>query len=434
MRRAARSRVLAVVGLALGLLGCYILGISPLPTDAPIAECFVTVRNPAATAELGAAVPEVSLFSRGEPFLDADGTPSRVFYVDAEANCPGDGTFGSLASVTAEWSRFANQRIGELAAAGDAEDPFGRFPGEWCQVAGTLRCEQTAERLSACPTQSFSIAGPELPVCPEPEPEVCLSIRCDGAEECSEIDFGEVGVGERLSRTVELANCGGAAASPVEVEVDGSIFPIAELADFAIPVGGSPQTSPNTCHPALDVVPLDPGETCSFRVDFEPEAAGEHRAQTAFPSNARPEPHRIGFSGRGLPGTLAFEDVSLARALADEDVICFDGPPEAGTGCTTPRVVRATNAGVGRVSVTSVRVEPAAPPVPPEAAAAIEAAPEVAEPLELVVGESLDLEVRLCDDVGDATEGRLVIDSDDPDQPTFVLRVGRRPTCPPGTD
>jgi hypothetical protein len=48
------------------------------PSDDPILECFVTVRNPLAEAAFGVdAVPEQTLSSRGGIFLDADGKVLR---------------------------------------------------------------------------------------------------------------------------------------------------------------------------------------------------------------------------------------------------------------------------------------------------------------------------------------------------------------------
>jgi hypothetical protein len=248
----------------------------------------------------------------------------------------------------------------------------------------------------------------------------CIEVRC-AATPCPEIDFGDLPVGETASAAVTVANCG---AVEARVQLDESVFPLAERADFAIPAAG------NGCRPRdadeavagrlLPPAATDPaGSACAFDVVFRPTEPGPHLGRKLFTSSAAAV-HRLDLRGNALGGSL--------RLGGPPDEICFAAA--AAAPCAPERAIVATNDGPGAVTVTDVRVEE----VEPGSGFELVAPPPL--PVTLRPGETLVILVRWCRATTLAPPGAtLIIDSDDPANPTFFRRLSTDlpAPCRPGT-
>src|SRR4051812_6327939 len=89
--------------------------------------------------------------------------------------------------------------------------------------------------------------------------------------------------------------------------------------------------------------PLDPGDTCTVGVAFDPSSFGDKTAQVSVPSDAPPGV-AVGLSGTGI-------QAQLARA---PDTLDFTQDVNAGPGA--PQVATITNAGTETVPISSVAI------------------------------------------------------------------------------
>ncbi len=438
MRRWSAAGVVALGGLTWLSQGGCVLDDVQFASNNPVIECFVTVRNHEAQAELGGLeVPEQSLASRTEPFL-GDGVPLKSYSLndDVEGDCADGWGFDSVEEAEADWRRFARQRIDEVEADAESGSIFNRFPGDWCEVEGTLECQVTDEPVGIC-IENVLTGGDPLPVCPEPPPPpVCFEIACDGAgAACETVAFGDVGVVARLqgqapvgdgARTaVTITNCGGDEAPRLIVRgLDGTVAPVGALFDFSVP------PDENACHPVNgddEAVELVPGANCALEVLFEPQQPGEHRASFAFSSNAQVELHEIALTGNGLPGALAFAVTGSAQLPAE---LCFAGL-DAGN-CTAARTLEIANAGPGVVVVESLDLVAVAAPV-----TTFELVDPPTAPFALAAGATQTVDVRWCRAADARDRATLDLRSNDPNQPSFLLDLEHRaaadPPCPAGS-
>ena len=418
----------ALLALLLVSGGCLLT--APPPSDDVVVNCFVTVRNPQVTPEVGDAELEESLSNVTDPFLTADQTPVRRYSVAGTGDgCEGV-AFPSVAAANQDWDLFVVDHIQKLAEQGDDENVFGRFAEQvdgWCAVEGTSLCTTTPEVLAYCeepPLAPVTSAEP-LPTCPPPPVEECLAIECDGEGGCTNLAFGEVGIGASASRQVTVSNCAEEGGPAIDVAVD-TIDPLEVLgADNPFTLAELPADDPgaNTCHPMFgdtESVTLDAGASCGFTVVFAPLDPG---AQTAEVRGLD-----LTLSGTGVGGELAFEDLQTGEALecgGQESSICVD---DDAAPCTDERLVRVTNVGLGGAEIEAVRIQSqdddnpgftVEPQIPP------------ADPVALGAGESLDLDVRWCEAPGAQEQGRLILDWNAPvGDPCQTLSVRlRRPPC-----
>ncbi len=409
-----RLPLVALVLLLVGLFpGCGLL-IDLDPPDGNLLECFVTLRNP------DGEVVEVS--SRlSEEFLGRD------FFLCTAHGCPDACDFSTVAAAEADWRNWVQVRLDQVAAITDPADPlfgsdFRTRPGPWCEVEGTLRCERR-EALANRPSCPAAIPTGTPPVCTAVPPgPACVEVSCPGATPCTGIAIGDLPVGETTGETVTVSNCGDVDA---RVQIDETVIPLALLADFEIPAAA------NGCRPRDAVesvsgrllVPaaVDPAESsCSFDVLFRPTAPGDHFGRKRFSSSANPT-HEIDLRGHGVAGSVS--------VVGPADEICFPGAT-AGP-CTPERSITVTNGGPGAVTVTDVRVEES----PAGSGFELVAPPPPPLPVTLRAGESLTIRVRWCRSAVPLPGAILVIDTDDPDNPTIFRRLTTDiPTpCAPGT-
>lgn len=414
-------RLGAAAAAVLVLNGCPQFASGPgLPIGAVVQEvqdleCLVTVRNPDANGV------ELTLSSRLDPFLSPDGVVLRPYRF--EGGCP----FESPEEVVADWRRFANQRIQEVAADPDSSSVLRVFPEAWCEVSGTLRCRDTGDPTFACPPVEPLTAEP-LPTCPDPPPnDRCLEITCNGQTPCTQIGFNDVAVGASTREKVELRNCSAANGPDVDViGLDGAIAPIGQQGDFAIAIDS------NTCYPPDPddpIVTLAPDETCAFDVDFQPRDPGSHSGETTFTSSDAASPHTVTLTGTAVGGALSFrllDDPTLPIDLPIP-LLCVDARVQA--SCTAPRTIEVQNAGPGTVRIDAIGFIDAAE---------LEnfVLEGLVEGLELPADQSRTFTLKWCGPNSATDEGDLVIDTnvDNPNSRSFVQRVRRQEgLCPSGT-
>jgi hypothetical protein len=409
-----------------------------------VIECQVTVRNPAIVPEPGneGDLQEQDLDSQTGIFAGDDDQPLRNYYLNNDCfGLDDDGQrwgADSVAEATEDWTRFVRQRIDAVAQEGE-ETVFGRYPNQaadWCAVEGTLTCAVTETSIEVCVLRGPDVSAEPIATCPPIPPAGTLVSECDGQSPCATIGFPDTPIGQEASVTVTLSNAGEAGAGPVRVGVAGNVDPIAGPdGTFHIPVSDPPTDpgNPNTCHPSLgdgEAVDLAVGESCSFDVRFAPLEEGSAAAEASFTSSVQPERHVIQLAGAGLAGDLAFELPDLGPGVLPIRA-CFDAPLVG--GCTPPRVLRITNTGPGDSTVTGARIEPEDPALPPGFEVAPAIPPEAA--VVLSAGESLDLEIRWCEDAADPAStqerGAVVVEHDDPSG-TFSLDLLHANNCPQG--
>lgn len=420
-------RLLPLIGVALTLPACSLIVrweeiSSPDPpvfaTRDVILECTVTVRNPGAANDVGMA-PELTLSSRTPP-------TEKLYYETGD--CAADIGFGfdTVADAEDDWSIFAHSTVEQLEA--DPQSIPGVFPGDWCAVAETLRCDATDEPVVEC-TATPRATGEPLPECPPLPPGPCLGISCNGDARCEEFDFGAVELGESGRVTVRLANCGEQGAPEPVVRLNPTVLPAS--ADFRVvePVGIGGES-------CLDTAPDEPdraiaaGESCRFDVEFAPGDPRDHAALVLFTSNARHRAHRIDLQGTGVGGALRFQLDGAALPVMACD------RPVAGEACTAERNLNVFNEGPGAVLLESFAMLDTGEPqgfvhtlvAPPST------------PLWLAAGEDVDIRFRWCSTdqyPGDGDRSTLQVQSNDPEDPTFTLDLvqcsddGR---CPEGCD
>lgn len=441
MRRLDASAVMAMALRVLGALalvavfgpGCGLV-LDFDPPDGQEIECFVTVVNPEGI--------EVDISSRTHPdFVEPSisfsggggfggpppgGTrPIRPYFTCPGGGCSAPCAFADTAAAEADFRSWINQRITEVASAPPSDSPFSVHAGPWCVKEedggpSTLRCE-SRENLTEVPTCAPALTADPLPSCPgRPPTGTCIEVECGGAVPCTDIDYGDLPVGTLTSVPVTLRNCGGPDDDFITVAVDGTIFPIMPLADFAIPPdsnGCLPRT-PEEMRDGrpLQLVSVAPAESeCTFEAFFAPMEPGKHEGETVFSSSAAPS-YRIHLEGGATGGALV---------EGEPDIVCLDNTVG---GCSERRTLRLTNSGPGAVRVDSVYFNAAAatdfrilrPPPPPL-------------PTTLAAGASLDVEIQWCSGGAGETQGDLNVDSN-ADPPFEPIKVEYSTTpCPPGS-
>ena len=123
----------AILSLAVVTASCLLFA-APAADD-PVLECFVTVRNPGAVAEIGDAVPEEDLFSRADPFLREDGSPIRHYFLGDDC----DGSFPSIQAAEDDWRVLVRQRIEELRRRRRSGERLRPLPGRLVRGRGDPR-------------------------------------------------------------------------------------------------------------------------------------------------------------------------------------------------------------------------------------------------------------------------------------------------------
>ena len=333
-------------------LGCGLI-LDFDPPEARHMECLATVENgEGVRVDVSSLthpdfVENIPTFSGGGgvPTGGSGGTaPLRPYYVCTTSSC-GPCFFATPADAEADWRRWLEQRIAEVAAGPDSPSLFRMHAGPWCVVPGSLRCEEReiVDRDPSC--------GPALTAGPisdcgttPPPPGQCLEVSCRGGAPCTAIDFGLVATGASATETVTLRNCGGETDRAVTIQVDPVVRPLTLDADFAVPRNGC-RVRPGD--PALGrqltTASLDPAEsTCDFDLTFTPMHAGYQEGEITFASDLDPS-HRIRLSGQVEGGGLTIDRTS---------VWCLDPAPPG--GCTAEQIVRVTNGGPGAVTIRGI--------------------------------------------------------------------------------
>ncbi len=361
----------------------------------------------------------------------------REYFLCEAGSCPAPDAcprFSSIANAEADWESWLGLRVRGQTA--EPTSVFGQFEGPWCLVPDTIVCTEAAfqEGYGDC---GLLPSVDRLPICPDAPPpppgDPCLEIACSGGVPCTSVDFGDLPLGGTATETVTVSNCGATASPDIALVLDGEILP--DLAfgqrDFAVTRNDCLPDTPEEMlageeiltNPLVDAV----NSRCEFDVTFAPENPREHGAEIAFRSDLDPR-HQIVLRGNGLGGSLIFEVPDLPDPRAIPPAICVDAVVGS---CTRSRIVRITNTGPGAVTITDVRLDRGAPNwqvvMPTGAALPVTLGP--ADP-------PFDVTVRWCTSAPpEELDGQLVIDTNSPDTPTFLLGLNRQGsgTCPPGT-
>jgi hypothetical protein len=433
--RARPGALTLAVLLTLTASGCgLLLDFDSYPRGTEI-ECFVTVVNPdGVEVDLSSRthpdfVEGIPHFTGGGGFGGGGGggavRPIRPFFTcpDCAASC----AVADTTEAEAQWRRWINQRIDEVASGPASDSPFSVHPGPWCvkEIDGgpsTLRCE-LRETLTSVPSCGPALTAGPLGSCPGAPPTgACLEVACDGTAPCREIVFPPREVGSSAASLVTVRNCGAPDDSPVTISVDDRIMPIGPRADFAVP------DVTNACLPrtpeemrdgrvlALPSVAF-PESSCTFEVTFTPRTAGIHEAEKVFATSTVPA-YRIRLEGDAPGGTLVSDT---------PEPVCLNNP--AVDGCSETRSLRITNSGPGSVTVDAVMFEALA-----SANFRILRPPPPTLPATLPAGASVDVTVQWCPD-GSGTagirEGYLYVDSNaDPPLMPIKFQFQSLP-CPP---
>ena len=210
-------RVATIVTLVVaGSLGCGLL----IDFDAPEArhmECVATVENgdgirvDVSSLTHPDFVENVPTFSGGGGVGTggSGGTaPIRPYYVCTGASC-GPCYFATAADAEADWRRWLEQRIAEVAALADSPSLFRMHAGPWCVVPGSLRCEER-EIVDRDPSCGPALTAGPITDCGTMPPPAgqCLEVSCRGGAPCTAIDFGLVPTGASAAETVEADGFG----------------------------------------------------------------------------------------------------------------------------------------------------------------------------------------------------------------------------------
>ena len=408
------------------LPGCSILVSGALSTGFsstdPVVECRMTVQRAADSLQ------EVPASTQA---------PFRTTYYHAR-DCSGGGEHGfdSVEEIEEDWRRFVAARIEELAEQGEMPFAAPDFSiDDWCEVPETRSCAETAEQILDCVETSPAAAAPLQPCAVAGLP---LDITCSGDGSC--LDFGGVStvfrdpddvvppVGTGATRTVTVTHPGAPGDPPaLLVGLDGTVDPATASADFYVPVEDAAGDRLNGCYSTVDEpLALQPGESCSFVVLFEPESAGEQRA------GLRDEPLGPEFviSGDGVGGSLTVEQEnrdSRGRLCFDELVDLASDPP-----CTVPRTVTLINddadAATGVVAVraiTVVNTNPGPGGVVDPADHFFQV--ETAVPLAVPDGQSAPISIRWCHaDPEENDNATLEIEASGSDTSVYTVDLRRR--------
>ncbi len=427
------ARFAAIFSLPLMLTSCPVplseVGDLRFASQDPELSCTVTVRNAGAPG----GAPQISLTNVARHGDGIDPAIVRPYYIGRdcftgvrEAEQWG---YGSETGALADWRRFYPRRMAQLAA-----DPslFEAFPGTWCEVAGSARCERAGGTIGEClPSPALFPEDIALQPCPPlPDPvdtpgAACLDISCGaGDATCAltansgEIQFGQVPVGAAGVHGLVLNHCGEDGDDNVELTADGAIINVTPFADFTIPIPAdpaNPQPAENACYPPSiansAVRVLAPGEDCTIPVIFNPQSGGLHEANTTITSNARPD-FRADLSGNAQSGSLSFAVAGAPVDVADPAEVCFDNRTG---GCTVALPLEITNTGVGVITISDIRFEPVDQ--------RFEFDPPVAAPLTVPGGQSLTIGFKWCGGASQTGDADLVIESNDPNPDNALLRI-----------
>ncbi len=425
-----RSLAVLVTALLMGP-GCgLVLDLSP--PDGQEIVCFVTVDNPEGIAVdissrdhpdfIG---PSISFGGGGGGGPSGGGTrPLRPYFTCPGGACSAACSVADTTAAEADFRRWLNQRITEVASGPASDSPFSVHEGPWCirevdDGPSTLRCE-LRESLTEVPICGPTLTAGPLPSCPGGAPTgTCVEVECDGVAPCTDLMYPRLPLGTGEARTVLVRNCGGEDDDFITVAVDGTIAPVEPLADFAIPPdtnGCLPRTPEETRDGrALQLPSVDPLESeCSFDVVFEPLTAGSHTADAVFGTSLGP--YRLRLTG-GANGSRLDDDAP--------DLLCLD---DFVGSCSERRTIRVTNAGLGTVTIDSIFINAAAagnfrilrPPTPVLRTT-------------LAAGNFVDIEIEWCTGGTDVLTGDLNILSNAEPPFTPIELEFTRATCPPGT-
>jgi hypothetical protein len=413
--RPAWAGLAAVAALA-GSLGCGLV-LDLDPPEARHMECTATVENPegvrldVSSLNHPDFVRYVPSFAGGGGIPPGGGgatEPIRPYYVCSTATCGGC-SFATPADAEADWRRWLEQRIGEIAAAPASASLFSMHAGPWCVVPGSLRCE-AREIVDRDPECGAALAAGPMPDCTGAPPPGgrCLEVSCRGSAPCAAIDFGSQPTGARVSEVVSLRNCGDPTQLPFRIQVDPTVMPITLDADFSVARNGCAARDPMEAAVGriLQLPSVDPAEAaCDFELAFAPTHGGRHEATITFSSDVDPG-HRIRLLGLVEGGRLGFDVTGT---------VCF--MPAAPGVCTAESLVHLLNLGPGAVTITDLYLLGGAtnfrllrPPPPPF-------------PITLAPGAPpLEIALQWCPGGTDDSDAELIVESNS-EPPLDPLRV-----------
>ena len=368
---------------------------------------------------LEAPVLRGSVFSCGVVVRSADGfertissadplLQGRSFYTCSESSEPGCEPACNDVGVGERFARLVSQRISEVAAEPLGDDPsdFRLHPGPWCVVAESP-CVAVRAWASETPAPCAASTSERLPLCPTPggPPEMCLETNP------TSIDFADTLAGNSSTPTILNVNNCGTTSCPVRVS-DALLGDSEHFTVTANECAPTPEDLRLMRDRILVPTATDPaGATCGVSIAFSPRARGRHRATLVVASDCAAE-QRIELGGNSQGGTASVTPADLCT------------PAPAAGACAAEQTVTINNAGPGSLRITrnpffsrgapNFRVV-ASPPVP----------------FDIPAGGSQNITVQFCDiDPAAGRDGTLDITTDDPMNPTLVVRVAVSGSCP----
>ena len=202
------------------------------------------------------------------------------------------------------------------------------------------------------------------------------------------VDFGATQLGERVLRTIALANTGSIPVSVTTVAVTG-----AHNTDFVLQDTSSPIT-------------LQPGESSNLQVAFQPSAAGERVSELTVTSNAPTSPDLVQLRGTGVV-------VEPALMLTPQTVDF--GATQLGDSVL--RTIKLANVGEAAAVVSSIAIA--------GTHSTDFVLQDTSSPITLQAGESANLQVAFQPLVAGERIAGLVIVSNAPSSPDTVQLQGR---------
>ncbi|WP_161782621.1 choice-of-anchor D domain-containing protein [Halococcus sediminicola] len=296
-----------------------------------------------------------------------DGESTRTFLVTNDGTAP----------LSVSGTTLSGADAGEFTIT-DGGGPFTLGPGESREVTVQFAPSSTGSKSATLaidsddgdqPTVTVSLAGESV------APNVALSPSSN--------DYGEIPTGSANTTTFTVTNDGTA-----PLDVSGTSITGADAAAFTVVGGGGAFT-------------LGPGESRELTVEFAPESTGTKSARLEVRSNDPDQPTvSSDISGTGIESNIAVDPANL-----DYGDVVNDG--------NATQTVTVTNDGTAPLAISGTSIGG-------DDAGAFTIT-DGGGPFTLAPGESQEVTVQFAPTTTGEKNAQLVVESDDPDQPTVTV-------------